>query len=106
MQMALALGLGRLRWKVTGLLLVLKPSVLVRPIAKGLACGVAATAKGDGCPPTEAVRLAFHVYEFKFPLDAQGAVIADRDFRWRHSRSFLTEKTGTLYLAINATTGR
>ena len=80
---ALALGLGWLRWKVPSLLLVLKSCSLVRPIAKGLAGGVAATAKRDCCAAAKAVRLAFHIDEFDFSFDAQGAVIADRDLcRW------------------------
>jgi hypothetical protein len=48
---------------------------------------VTATAKRHGCPPAEAVWLAFHVDEFDFPFDAQGAVAADGDFCWWHSRS-------------------
>ena len=80
--MELALGLWRLWWKIPGLLVVLKPSGLVRSIAEGLVCGVAATAKRDGCPAAEAVRFAFHIDEFNFPFDAQGAVTADRDLCW------------------------
>jgi hypothetical protein len=63
------------------LLLVLKTCGLVRAIAKGLICGVAATAKGDGGAAAKAVRLAFHIDEFNFPFDAQGAVIPDCDLR-------------------------
>lgn len=69
------------------MLLVLKSRDLVRPIAKGLAGGVAATAKRDGCPAAQAVRLAFHVDQFDFSLDTQGPVIADRNFCWWHARS-------------------
>jgi hypothetical protein len=63
------------------LLLVLKTCRLVRPIAKGLIGGVAATAKREGGAAAKSVRLAFHIDEFDFPLDAQGTVIANRDFR-------------------------
>jgi hypothetical protein len=70
MLQALALSLRGLRRKVPSLLLVLKTCGLVRPIAKGLACGVAATAKCDCGATAKAVRLAFHVDEFDFPFDA------------------------------------
>ena len=74
-----------LRWlrrrKIPGLLLVLKTCGLVRPIAKGLAGGVAATAKRDCGSTAKAVRLAFHIDEFDFPFDAQRTVIPDCDLR-------------------------
>jgi hypothetical protein len=70
MLLALALNLGRWWRKVSGLLLVLKACGLVGSIAKGLACGVAATAKSDGGATAEAVRLAFHIDEFDLPFDA------------------------------------
>jgi hypothetical protein len=73
------------------LLLVLESCCLVRPIAKGLIRGVAATAKRHGGPAAEAVRLSFHVDEFDFPFDAQRAVIADGDFCWWHLRSKLPD---------------
>src|ERR1700730_4332146 len=83
MLLALALGLRRGWRKVSGLLLVLKACGLVRPIAKGLACGVAATAKRDGGATAEAVRLAFHIDKFDFPFDAQWTVVANRNLcRW------------------------
>jgi hypothetical protein len=66
----MALGLGERRRKVPGLLLVLKACGLVRPIAKRLAGGVAATAKRECGAAAEAVWLAFHIDEFDFPFDA------------------------------------
>jgi hypothetical protein len=93
MQEVLRLRLRRRRWKIPGLLLVLKTGRLVRTIAKGLARGMTATAKGDCRAAGKAVRFAVHVEELNFPFDAQGAVIADSYFcRW-HSSSRLTEKT-------------
>lgn len=89
MLLALALRLGWLRWKVPGLLLVLKTCGLVGAIAKGLACGVAATAKRDRGSTAKAVRLAFHIDEFEFPFDAQRTVIADSDFRRWHLSSHM-----------------
>jgi hypothetical protein len=67
---ALALSLRWLWRKVPSLLLVLKTCGLVRPIAKGLTCGVAATAKRDRGAAAKAVRLAFHVDELDFPFDS------------------------------------
>jgi hypothetical protein len=84
MLLCLDLSLWHRRRKVPSLLLVLKAYGLVRPIAKGLACRVAATAKHDHLAAAETVRLAFHIYEFDYPFDAQRAIIADRDFcRWQ-----------------------
>src|ERR1700688_4346240 len=93
MLLQLALGLGWQWRKVSSLLLVLKTSGLVSPIAEGLVCGVAATAKRDCGSTAKAVRLTFHIDEFDFPFDTQGPVIADRDFCWWHLCSHLTEET-------------
>src|SRR6266852_5191493 len=93
MLLGLALRLGWRRRKVSSLLLVLKTSGLVRPIAEWLARGVAATAKRDCGSTAKAVRLAFHIDEFDFPFDAQGPVTADCDFCWWHLCSQLTEET-------------
>jgi hypothetical protein len=93
MLLALTLGLGLLRRKVPGLRLVLKTSGLVGTIAKGLACGVAATAKRDRFAAAKAVRLTLHIYEFDFPFNSQRPVIADRDFRRRHLCSQSNEET-------------
>jgi hypothetical protein len=82
--MALALGLGWLRRKIPGLLLVLKTSGLVGTIAKWLARGVATSAKRNRFAAAKAVRFSFHINEFDFPFEAQGPVIADRDFRRWH----------------------
>jgi len=73
-----------LGWKVSSLLLVLKTRGFVRPIAKGLIRGVAATAKGNCGAAAKTVRFTFHIEEFDFPFDTQGAVIADCDLcrRW------------------------
>jgi hypothetical protein len=83
MLLALALSLRGWWGKVPGLLLVLKTCSPVRPIAKRLACRMAATAKRNGGATAQAVRLAFHIDEFDFPFDAQWTVVANRDFR-RH----------------------
>jgi hypothetical protein len=80
----LALRLGGRGWKVSGLLLVLKGRGFVRPVAKRLALGVAATAKCNRLAATQAVRLAVHVAEFYLSLDAQGAVIANGNLSGRH----------------------
>lgn len=84
MLMALALRLWSRRWKVTGLLVILKTRCLVRPIAEGLAGGVTATAKCHCGPPAKAVRPAFHIDQLDFALDAEWTVITDRDFCWGH----------------------
>src|SRR6202030_2917548 len=55
---------------------------------KWLARGVAASAKRNRFAATKAVLFSFHVDEFDFPLDAQGPIIADRDFRWWHLCSY------------------
>jgi hypothetical protein len=93
MLLGLALRLGRRRRKVSGLLLVLKTSGLVSTIAKGLACGVAATAKRDRGSTAKPVRIAFHIDEFEFSFDTQRSVIADSYFRWWHLCSNPTEET-------------
>ena len=80
----LGLGLGGLRRKIPGLLLVLEAGGLVGTIAKGLAGGVSATAERDCRATRKAVRLAIHVEELNFPLYAQGAIIADGYFRGWH----------------------
>ena len=81
--MLLRLDLSLWQWgrKVSSLLLVLKACSLVRPIAKGLACRMAATAKHDHLAAPKTVRFAFHVDEFDYSFDAQRAIIADCDFR-------------------------
>jgi hypothetical protein len=96
----LALRLGLRRRKVPGLLLVLKACGLVRPIAKRFIGGVAATAKRDCCAAAKTVRFSLHIDEFDFPFDAQGTVIADRDFcRWHlfsNLRGAAARQTGAL----------
>lgn len=77
------LGLRRLRRKISGFLLVLKSCGLVRPIAKGFACRMAAAAKRNRSAAGKTVRLALHIDKFDFPFDAQGPVIANCDLcRW------------------------
>jgi len=88
MLLALALGLRRGWRKVSGLLLVFKARGLVRPIAKGLAGGVAATAKRDCGATSKAVGPAFHVDQLDFAFDAERTVIADCDFRRGHLYSY------------------
>jgi hypothetical protein len=53
----------------------------VRPIAKGRIAGVAAAAKGNGCPPAQPECLSFLIHDLEIPFDAQRAVIEDSDFR-------------------------
>jgi hypothetical protein len=89
MLLGLALGLGWLRRKIPGLLLVLKTSGLVGTIAKWLACGVATAAECNRFAAAKAVRLALHIEKFYFPFNTQGSVIADRDFRRWHLCSYL-----------------
>jgi hypothetical protein len=67
--------------KIPGLLLVLKSGCLVGTVAKGLAGRVSAPAQSDCRATRKAVRLAIHIEELYFPLDAQGAIIADGYFR-------------------------
>ena len=83
MLLRLALGLGKRRRKVTSFLLVLEACGLMRPVAKGFAGGVPATAKRDSLASAKAEWLAFHIDEFDFPFNTQGTVIADCDLcRW------------------------
>jgi hypothetical protein len=90
MLLAMALGLRWLRRKIPSLLLVLKTSGLVGTIAKWLARGVATAAKRNRFAAAKAVRLALHVEKFYFPFNAQGSVIADRDFRRWHLCSYFS----------------
>ena len=89
------LGLGLRHWRrqVPRLLLVLKTRGLVGPIAKGLARGVATTAKRDRSAATKTVRLAFHIDELDVPFYAQGTVVANHDFCLRH---FVLREQGQL----------
>jgi hypothetical protein len=98
MLLALTLGLGWRRRKLPGLRLVLKTGGLVGAIAKWLAGGVAAAAKSDRFASAKPVRLALHINELDYAFDAQGAVIADRDFCRRHLYSQLNEDTRFLNL--------
>jgi hypothetical protein len=70
------------------LLVILKSRGLVRPIAKGLAGGVAATAKGDCGATAKAVGPAFHIDKLDFAFDAEWTVIANCDFRRGHLYSY------------------
>jgi hypothetical protein len=82
--LALALRLRSRRREVARFLLILKSCRFVRPIAKGLAGGVAATAKGDCGATAKAVGPALHVDKLDFAFDAEWTVIADCDFRRGH----------------------
>ena len=88
MLLALPLRLGSRGREVARFLLILKSCGLVRPIAKGLAGGMAATAKSDRCATAKAVRPAFHVDKLDFTFDTERAVIADCDFRRGHLYSY------------------
>ena len=76
------------------MLVILKSRGLVRPVAKGLAGGVAATAKCNCAAAAQAIGPTFHVDEFNFAFDAKRAVIADRDFCRGHLCSY-TQSYGT-----------
>jgi hypothetical protein len=85
------------------LLLVLKSGRLVRTVAKGLAGGVSAPAESDRRATRKAVRLAIHVEDLNFPLDAQGAIVADGYFRGWHLSSRLSENAKSLFFKIPLT---
>lgn len=84
MLLGLALGLGERGRKVSCFLLVLKTCRLVRSIAKWLLGGVATAAKDNRLAASEGEWPAFHINEFNFPFDTQGAIIADRNLSWWH----------------------
>ena len=66
----------RLWWgKLASLLLILKSSGLMSPIAEGLVCGVSAAAESDCGASGKAVGLTLHVDKFDFAFDAQWSII-------------------------------
>lgn len=77
------------RWgKIPGLLLVLK-ACLMGAVAKRFVCRLSAAAQDDCTASAQAVRLAFHIHEFKIPFYNEGTIVPDFDFCWRHLHSFL-----------------
>jgi hypothetical protein len=75
------------RREVPGLLLILKAGSLVRTVAKGLICGMAAPAQRERCAAAEAECLCFRVAQINFALDEQGSIITDSDFGSWHLNS-------------------
>jgi hypothetical protein len=72
----------RLWWgKLARLLLILKSSGLMSPIAEGLVCGVSAAAESDCGASGQAVGLTLHVDKFDFAFDAQWSITAYDNFR-------------------------
>src|ERR1035437_10167081 len=52
-----------------------------------------ATAKSDRAAASEAIYLALHIDDFKFPFDAQWAIVSNDDLRRRHFFSILAGST-------------
>jgi hypothetical protein len=72
----------RLWWgKLASLLLILKSSGLMSPIAERLICGVSAAAESDCGASGKAVGLTLHVDKFDFAFDAQWSIITYDNFR-------------------------
>src|SRR5579859_2374019 len=64
---------------------VAKTGSFVRAIAEGLVSRVAAAAKADGGPASQAESAAFGIDDLEIPLDADRTVIVDGNFGSSHS---------------------
>src|SRR5579859_802261 len=64
---------------------VAKTGSFVRAIAEGLVSRVAAAAKADGGPASQAESAAFGIDDLEIPLDADRTVVVDGDFGSSHS---------------------